>query len=229
MLELVWLSSTWYGLLVCSSTYIYPLLYECVYIYWLSSSVLVHIVNSFSPIVDVLLLYILTIALFSLIGEYTHTHKYTHYISTSTCCASNDIEHTPSHHTRNCYCMSYQHSLMDIHAPYAMCGTHTITILFDRILSLRSRQQHCEWPPQFIWSIFSILREYSNWIRIFDNSKIGHYKQYSNWTYVVRVTTWMRTCPFWNLTPLFIFFVCIGSLIPSPDFLDSDSYLQGDS
>ena len=75
--------------------------------YWLSSSVLVHIVNSLSPIVDILLLYILTIALFSLIGECTHTHPPTH-------------THTHTHtHTR-----THMHTLK---------GIHTITILI-RIL-----------------------------------------------------------------------------------------------
>ena len=90
--------------------------------------VLMHIVNSLSPIVDVLLLYILTIALFSLIGQCTHTtHTHTHT-------AFNDmhvyVAHTPLHqyHTYEHTCMSSKCSQMN--ALYTLKRFHVNTFSF---------------------------------------------------------------------------------------------------
>ena len=81
---------------------IYLIVSDCTYVHALTAipRVLIHIVNSLSPIVDVLLLYILTIALFSLIGQCTHTENtHTHVTQASTTC--NGI-HTRTHtHTWN--------------------------------------------------------------------------------------------------------------------------------
>ena len=145
---------------------IYLIVSDCTYVHVLTAvpRVLIHIVNSLSPIVDVLLLYILTIALFSLIGQCTHTQKiHMHTLPKHPLHAMAYTHvHTHTHgtwHTHNYreqtlayvpHQYTYWHDISTMYPheyiPNARSGIHTAIVnnSLHSILCLWSRQQHSE-------------------------------------------------------------------------------------
>ena len=147
---------------------IYLIVSDCTYVHALAAvhRVLIHIVNSLSPIVDVLLLYILTIALFSLIGQCIYTHRKCtctrypsiHYMQwhTHTYTHTHGTWHTHVHNYREQtlayvpHYYTYWHGISTMYPheyiPNARSGIHTAIFnnSLHSILCLWSRQQHSE-------------------------------------------------------------------------------------